>query len=110
MDNNPCPRFLYIAGQQITPLEAQKIAKKATGVDFALKSVMPVWMLGFVINLLKIFKPGKKGEVMPLWVAMQYAYCGALGLMSPEKFDNNRYEGIQWTSIDEVVKKAYNPI
>jgi NmrA-like family len=107
LDDNACPRFLYIAGQQLTPVEAQKIAKKVTGADFALKSVMPVWMLGLVIKLMKIFKPGKKGEVMPLWVAMQYGYCGALGVMSPEKFDNNRYEGIQWTSVDEVVKKAY---
>jgi hypothetical protein len=37
---------------------------------------MPVWMLGWVIALPRFFKPGKKDEVMPMWVAMQYAYCG----------------------------------
>lgn len=34
---------------------------------------------------------------MPLWVAMQYGYCGALGVMSPARLDNERYQGIQWT-------------
>ena len=66
-----------------------------TGVDFALKRVMPTWLLGGVIKLLKLFKPGKPDEVMPLWVAMQYGYCGALGLMSPAHLDNDRYPGIQ---------------
>lgn len=107
MDTNPTPKALFIAGQQLTPKEAQKIGKKVTGVDFTLKSVMPVWMLGFVIKLLKIFKSGKKGDVMPLWVAMQYGYCGALGLMTPTRFDNNRYKGIEWTDVEGVVKKAF---
>ena len=108
LDPNPTPRYLYIAGQRMTPREAQQIAKQVTGVDFALKRIMPTWLLGGVIKLLKLFKPGKPDEVMPLWVAMQYGYCGALGLMSPARLDNERYPEIQWTGVNAVIRKAFD--
>ena len=66
-------------------------------MDFALKHVTPIWLLGGVIKLMKVFKPGKQDDIMSLWVAMQYGYCAALGLMSPARLDNDRYQGIQWT-------------
>ncbi len=107
LDTQSTPRYLYPAGQRITPGEAQAIAKRVTGTDFALKRVMPTGMLRAVIQLMKLFKPGKKDDVMPLWVAMQYGYCGALGVMSPAHLDNDRYPGIQWTGVDDVVRKAF---
>ena len=108
LDPTPTPRYLFIAGQRMTPREAQRIAKQVTGADFALQRVMPTWLLGGVIKLLKLFKPGKPDEVMPLWVAMQYGYCGALGLMSPTRLDNERYPGIQWTGVNGVIRKAFD--
>jgi hypothetical protein len=57
--------------------------------------------------LMKLFKPGKPDEVMPLWVAMQYGYCSALGLMSPARLDNERYGGIQWTGGNGVIRQAF---
>lgn len=108
LDPNPTPRYLFIAGQRMTPREAQRVAKQVTGVDFALKRVMPTWLLGGVIKLMKLFKPGKSDEVMPLWVAMQYGYCSALGVMSPARLDNERYRGIQWTGVNGVIRKAFD--
>lgn len=108
LDPTPTPRYLYIAGQRMTPREAQRVAKQVTGVDFALKRVMPTWLLGGVIKLMKVFKPGKPDEVMPLWVAMQYGYCGALGVMSPARLDNERYGGIEWTGVNGVIRKAFD--
>lgn len=107
MDPNPTPKKLLIAGTRLTPKEAQQVAKRVTGVDFALKRMMSVGMLNVVIGLMKFFKPGKK-EVMPMWVGMQYAYCMALGVASPEHLDNDRYPGIRWTGPDEVVRKAFD--
>ena len=107
LDSTATPRYLFIAGQRMTPREAQRVATQVTGVDFALKRVMPTWLLGSVIKLMKVFKPGKPDEVMPMWVAMQYGYCGALGLMSPARLDNDRYPGIQWTGVNEVIRKAF---
>jgi len=31
----------------------------------------------------------------------------ALGLASPERLDNDRYQGIQWAGADEVIRKAF---
>lgn len=108
MDPNPTPRSLFIAGQRLSAKEAQQVAKRVTGIDFALKRVMPIGMLRGVIALMKTFKPGKKDQVMPLWVQMQYGYCMALGLSSPPHLDNDRYRGIQWTGVDDVVRKAFD--
>lgn len=107
LDETPTPRYLYPAGQRLTPRDAQVIAKRVTGADFALTRVMPTGLLRVVIALMKIVKPGKKGDVMPLWVAMQYGYCGALGLMSPMRLDNDRYPVIRWTGVDEVIRTAF---
>lgn len=107
LDAGPTPRYLYPAGQRLTPRDAQALAKRVTGVDFALTRVMPTAVLRWVIALLKVVKPGKKGDVMPMWVAMQYGYCGALGLMSPARLDNDRYPGIHWTGVDDVVRTAF---
>jgi hypothetical protein len=108
MDPDPTPRSLFVAGQRLSAKEAQQVAKRVTGVDFTLKRVMSVGMLRVVIALMKIFKSGKTGEVMPIWVQMQYGYCMALGLSSPPRLDNDRYRGIQWTGVEDVVRKAFD--
>jgi len=108
LDPSPTPRKLLVAGTRLTPKEAQQIARRVTGVDFGLKRLMSVGMLHAVIALLLFFKPGKKGEVMPIWVQMQYAYCMALGAALPERLDNDRYQGIRWTGPDDVVRKAFD--
>jgi hypothetical protein len=106
MDPNPTPKSLFIAGQRITPIQAQKIAKNVTGVDFKLKRLMSVGMLRVMITIMKFFKPGKKDDTMPMWVGMQYGYCMALGL-NPSRLDNDRYKGIQWAPVDDVIRKAF---
>jgi dihydrodipicolinate reductase len=108
VDPNPTPRKLLIAGTRLTPKQAQEVAKRVTGVDFGLKRMMSLGMTRVVIALMRFFKPGKKNEVMPMWVGMQYGYCMALGVASPERLDNDRYQGIRWTGPDEVIRKAFD--
>jgi hypothetical protein len=108
LDPNPTPRKLLIAGTRLTPKETQEVAKSVTGVDFKLKRLMSVGMLHTVIALMRFFKPGRKDEVMPMWVGMQYGYCMALGVASPERLDNDRYQGIRWAGPDEVIRKAFD--
>jgi hypothetical protein len=105
VDPNPTPSKLGVAGRRLTPREIQQIAKRVTGVDFELKRAMSIGMLKAMISLMKIFKPGKKGEVMPMWVRMQYAYCMALG--SDGRLDNDRYPGMHWTGIEDTVRGAF---
>jgi hypothetical protein len=77
------PKKLLIAGTRLTPRTAQQVAKRVTDVDFGLKRVMSLGMMRVVIALMKFFKPGKKEDLMPMWVGMQYGYCMALGVASP---------------------------
>jgi hypothetical protein len=107
MDLNPAPRSLYIAGKRLTPVEAGQIAKRVTGADFRIKRMMSIRMLRLVIALIKFIKP-EKDKTMPLWVIMQYAYCMAIGPTLPPQLDNDRYPGIEWTGVDEIVRQAFN--
>ena len=107
LDARSTPRYLFPAGQRATPREAQAIARRVTGAEFALNRVMPTGLLRIVITVMKFLKPGNKDEVMPLWVALQYGYCGALGVMSPDALDNDRYPDIVWTSIDDTIRTAF---
>lgn len=109
LDINPVPRSFFIAGKRLTPLEAQQVAKRVSGVDFKIKRVMSIRMLSLMIALMKFFK-SEKNKTMPMWVGMQYAYCMALGPTLPEHLDNERYQGINWTGVEDVVRQAFNAI
>ncbi len=106
LDDAPTPAALYIAGARLSPQTAAALGKRITGADFALKHVMQVWALRLVIGIMKRVKPDRKNP-MPLWVVMQYGYCVALGVMSPARIDNDRYPGMQWTSVDDTVRTAF---
>jgi uncharacterized protein YbjT (DUF2867 family) len=108
LDPNRTPNKLVIAGLQLTPKAAQELASRVTGAPFGLKRMMSVGMLATVIKLVRFFKPGQH-DPLPLWVGMQYAYCMALGLASPEQLDNDRYPDMRWTGADEVIRKAFLP-
>ena len=109
MDPNPTPPSLFVAGQRLSPKEAQQIAKKVTGINFKLKRLMSVGMFRVMIAIMKFFKPGKKDEVMPIWVRMQYGYCMALGLTAA-RLDNDRYKGIRWAGVDDIIRKAFENV
>jgi hypothetical protein len=109
LDLNPAKRNYFIAGKRLTPLEALQVAKQVTGADFKIKRAMSIRMLHFMITLMKFCKP-EKNKTMPMWVGMQYAYCMALGPTLPEQLDNDKYPGIEWTGIEDVVRQAFNAI
>jgi hypothetical protein len=109
LDLNPVPGSLYIAGKRLTPAEAGQIAKRVTGADFKLKRMMSIRMLRLMIALIKFFKP-EENKTMPLWVIMQYAYCMALGPTLPGRLDNERYQGIEWTGVEDIVRQAFNAV
>ena len=64
-----------------------------TGVDFSLKRTMPVWMLGWVIALLRFFKPGKKDEER----SSRLKGIGAQCALAPQKI-------LRYTSLWESVR------
>lgn len=108
MDANSTPRSLHISGHRLTPKDMAIVAKRATEANFKLRRVMPIWMLRAMISMLKFLKPGKKDDAMPMWVGLQYAHSLALGLGSNVPLDNDKYSGIAWTEIDNVVRRAFD--
>lgn len=106
LDSDRTPKKLFISGVRLTPKEAEQIATRVTGVSFKLKHVMSLKMLRVVIAIMKFFNPAKNNP-LPIWVGMQYGYCQALGTATPQHLDNDRYQGIEWDGVEDVILKAY---
>jgi hypothetical protein len=109
LDSNPIPAKLCIAGARLSPKEAQQLAKRVTGDDFKLKQMMSIKMLQNVIAILKFLNPAKNNP-LPLWVGMQYGYSMAIGPSLPKILDNDRYDDIEWTGIEDTVLQAYKKV
>jgi len=105
LDPNHTPQSLYIAGKRLSPGKIQQVVKQVSGIDFELKRLMSVNMLRVIIALLRLFRP-EKDKIMPMWVGMQYAYCMALGPTLPVHLDNDRYTGIEWTGVEDTIRKS----
>lgn len=108
VDPDPTPAKLFIAGRRLYPQTAQELGTRVTGVHFALKRVMSTGMLRVLIAVMKRVWPGKKDDVMPMWVGLQYAYTMSLGTTTPDHFDNDRYPGIHWEGVEDVVRQAFD--
>ncbi|KAJ3063883.1 hypothetical protein HDU98_000356 [Podochytrium sp. JEL0797] len=106
MDPNPIGRSLAIAGEQITWTDLQRVASDATGEEFALR-VIPLWVAGGLIRVIKTIAPGDKDSIMPLYQKLQYGYSMGSGLSVTEKLDNGRYKGIVWTKTRDAIGKAW---
>ncbi len=98
------PRFLRIAGDQITARELAATMSDITGNKFRLFRPGGLGLLGIITNIAKTIAPGKK-ELYPAWQGMQY-----MRDMLDEKgkidiYDNERYPNLKWTSVKEMLSK-----
>jgi uncharacterized protein YbjT (DUF2867 family) len=97
------PRFLRVAGEVASIRGLQAAANEATGQPYKL---LRVGNLGFLAGMIKVTRTlmPAKDDVFPPWQGMQYLhnmFTGLAKLQSP--LDNNRYPGIQWTQVREVL-------
>lgn len=102
---NATPRYLCVAGQVATIKDVQKIASEV--YDHRFKLLRPGGLAAFK-GLIKItrFVAPQKDEVFPAWQGMQYMYDMFTGLPKFSSIDNERYPGINWTGIKEVLARA----
>lgn len=98
------PRFLCIAGDTVSSRGLQRAASKAMGHSFKLTRVGGLGFLKAAISITKTLFPKPK-EVFPPWQGMQYLYDMYTGLPKLHSLDNNRYPDMQWTSVEEVLRK-----
>lgn len=96
------PRFLRIAGDQITPRQMVKVMSEITGKDFSLFKAGGIGLINGIIKTMKFFSPAKK-DLYPIWQGMQYMRDMMEGQAKIDSYDNNRYPDINWTSVKELL-------
>jgi NAD(P)-dependent dehydrogenase (short-subunit alcohol dehydrogenase family) len=96
------PRYLRIAGIQESPRTLAGIMRVVTGQEHRLFRAGGVGLLSFIISIARTVAPGKK-ELYPAWQGMQYMRDMVEGHARMQQTDNNRYPGLRWTSVAEIV-------
>jgi len=96
------PRFLRIAGDQLSARELAAVASEVTGQKFRLFRAGGLGTLGMLIRVVRRFAPAEK-ELFPAWQGMQYMRNMFDGRSKLEPLDNDRYPGIRWTTARDVL-------
>jgi nucleoside-diphosphate-sugar epimerase len=99
------PRFLRIAGDQLSARELTEVASEVTGKRFRLFRAGGLGMLGGLIKVARTVAPGEK-QLYPAWQGMQYMRNMFEGRAKLESLDNDRYPGIRWTTVREVLSAS----
>jgi len=96
------PRFLRIAGDQLSARELAGVASDVTGKKFRLLRAGSLATLGLFINFARTVAPGEK-ELYPAWQGMQYLRNMFDGRAKLGPLDNDRYPDIHWTRVRDVL-------
>jgi nucleoside-diphosphate-sugar epimerase len=96
------PRFLRIAGDQLSARELTAVVSEVTGKEFRLFRAGGLGMLGALIKVARTVAPGEK-ELYPAWQGMQYMRNMFDGRAKLEPLDNDRYPGIRWTTARDLL-------
>ena len=99
------PRYLRIAGEVASIKDLARAATEAHGKAFGTFRVGGLGMLGTMIKLTRTIAPQEQ-ETFPAWQGMQYMHNMFTGLPKLNPLDNNRYPGIRWISVKDVLKKG----
>lgn len=96
------PRVLRIAGDVVSARDLAMIASEVTGEKFKLLRGGGLGRLGAMIKVMRLLM--RSDEVFPPWQGMQYLHNMFSGLPKLESLDNERYPGIGWTTVKEVLR------
>ena len=96
------PRFLRIAGDQLSARELTAVVSEVTGREFRLFRAGGLGMLGALIALARTVAPAKR-DLFPAWQGMQYMRNMFDGRAKLSPLDNDRYPGIRWTTARDVL-------
>jgi uncharacterized protein YbjT (DUF2867 family) len=100
--DDEAPRFLRIAGDQITPRQMVKTVSEVRGKEFSLFKAGGSGLINFIIKVMKKISPAEK-ELYPIWQGMQYMRDMMEGRVKIDSYDNNRYSSMNWTSIKDLL-------
>jgi hypothetical protein len=102
------PRYLRIAGDEISARGLAAVASEVTGHRF--KRLRPGGLRAFnaMIAFTKLLAPGKN-DLYPPWQGMQYLRDMLSGRAKLKPLDNHRYSGIHWTTAREFLASLPSP-
>jgi hypothetical protein len=95
------PRYLRIAGDQLSARELMSVISEVTGKRFHLFRGGSLGMLGALIRIARTVAPGE-GDLYPPWQGMQYMRNMFDGRAKLEPLDNDRYAGMYWATARDV--------
>ncbi len=96
------PRVLRIAGDQVSVRELTTIAGEVTGGRYRLWRAGSLRTLERLIKVARAVLPQRRA-LYPPWQGMQYLHNMFSGLAKLETLDNDRYAGIRWTTVRDVL-------
>ena len=101
MDDNT-PRYLRIAGNRLSCNDFVNLLSELTNKNYKIFKPGGIGLLNMLIKTTRLFSPSKN-ELYPAWQGMQYMRDMMEGKIIFQKYDNNRYSKIGWTSVKEFL-------
>ena len=98
------PRFLYIAGDQISARGIADVMTKLKGEDFKLLRAGGLGRLGAMIRIMRFLIRGD--DLYPPWQGMQYLHNMFSGVPKLVRVDNDRYPQIKWVTVRQYLREA----
>ncbi|AUD00997.1 NmrA family NAD(P)-binding protein [Spirosoma pollinicola] len=96
------PRFLRIAGDELSIRELTTVVSEVTGQPYRLVQLGGLGVLSTLIRMARFVAPGSD-DVYPAWQGMQYMRDMLDGRGKASVLDNNRYSGIRWHTVKDVL-------
>jgi nucleoside-diphosphate-sugar epimerase len=98
------PRYLRIAGDQLSARELAVVVSEVTGEEFRPLRVGSLRALRALARIARVVAPGGD-ELYPAWQGMQYTCNMFEGRAKLKALDNDRYPGLQWTTVRDVLSE-----
>jgi uncharacterized protein YbjT (DUF2867 family) len=98
------PRFLRIAGDQISARGLSIVASEITGEKFKLLRPGGLGAFNVIIGIMRRLMPARD-ELYPPWQGMQYLRDMLSGGAKLEPLDNGRYSRVRWTTVRDVLAR-----
>ena len=96
------PRYLRIAGDRLSCNQFAELLTGLTGKKYKIFRPGGVKLLNIFIKITRFFSPSKN-DLYPAWQGMQYMRDMMEGRIVFQKYDNDRYSKIKWTSIRQFL-------
>ena len=95
------PRYVRVAGDQISPKGLAALGEELTGQKFTLNRAGSIQDLSFAIEQVRASTPGSEGEEFPRWQQMQYLRNMMSGKAKLDPVDNAKFPQIEWTTVKD---------